>query len=154
MDIKLTKEQTKEKALRILEFRSHSERELRQKLMRAGAAEEDIDSAVEFLTEYGFLNDLKYATAKAKDLAHLKKFGRMRIRQDLKMRGISTEFIDEALAELEFDERETLLPLIEKKLNGDFERKSIERAIRYFSSKGYKYDDIKNCIDEIKKGYE
>ncbi len=154
MEKQLTKEQTKEKALRLLEFRSHSEYELRQKLTRAGALKEDIDSAAEFLTEYGFLDDLKYASAKARELANLKKFGRMRIRQDLKMRGIKPEYIDEALEELEFDERDTLMPLMEKKLKGDFEKKSIERAIRYFAAKGYKYDDIKGCIEELKKGYE
>lgn len=154
MDKRLTKEETREKALRLLEFRPHSEKELRAKLIRAGAEEEDIDDTVAFLTEYGFLDDLKYALIKARDLSALKKFGRMRIAQELKMKGIAAEYIEEAVSELDADERENLLPLMEKKLKGDFERKSTERAIRYFASKGYKYEDIKNCIDTLKKGYE
>ena len=150
MEQKLTKEQTREKALCLLEFRSHSKKELCDKLIRAGAAEEDIDETVEFLFEYGFLDDLKYAIGKARDLANIKKFGRMRIYRDLQSRGISAEYIEQALSELDFDEEETLLPLMEKKLKGDFEKKSIDRAIRYFAAKGYRYDDIKRCIDTLR----
>lgn len=146
----LNKEETKEKALRLLEFRSHSEKELRDKLFRAGAAAVDIDCTVEFLVEYGFLNDEKYAVSKAQDLAHLKKYGKKRIAADLKMRGIAAEYIDEALNLIEIDEKEVLLPLVEKKLRGDFERKSIDRTMRYFASRGYRFEDIKSCIDELK----
>ena len=150
MEKKLNAKETKEKALRLLEFRAHSEKELRDKLRRAGAEDEDIDSTVEFLTEYRFLNDEKYAIAKAHDLAHLKKFGKKRIASELKMRGIASEYIDEALENIEIDERETLLPLVEKKLRGDFERKSIDRTIRYFAAKGYRYEDIKACIETVR----
>lgn len=154
MEKQLTKEQTREKALRLLEFRSHSEKELRDKLVRAGAAAENIDETLEFLKEYGFLDDLKYALSKAKDLAAFKKYGRLRISAELKMLGICGEFIEEALSQIDINENEVLLPLMEKKLKGDFEKKSTERAIRYFAAKGYKYEDIKNCIDTLKKGYE
>lgn len=146
----LDKNETKEKALRLLEFRSHSEKELRDKLLRAGSNSEDIDSAVEFLTEYGFLNDEKYALAKARDLANLKKFGKKRIVSELKMRGIAPEYIEEALAATEVDEIEVLLPMLRKKLGGDFERKSTERAFRYFATKGYKFEDIKTCIEIVR----
>lgn len=150
MEKKLNAKETKEKALRLLEFRAHSEKELRDKLRRAGAEDTDIDSTIEFLTEYRFLNDEKYAIAKAQDLAHLKKFGKKRIASELKMRGIASEYIDEALENIEIDERETLLLLVEKKLRGDFERKSIDRTIRYFAAKGYRYEDIKACIETVR----
>ena len=52
MEKKLTFEQAKDKALRLIEFRSHSEKELREKLKHAGAEAEDIDSVVEFLLHY------------------------------------------------------------------------------------------------------
>ena len=50
----LTFDEAKDKALRLLEFRSHSERELSDKLKRAGAKEEDIDEILEFCRNYGF----------------------------------------------------------------------------------------------------
>ena len=146
----LTREETREKALRLLEFRSHSEKELRVKLIRAGAPDEAIDETVDFLLEYGFLDDQKYAIAKAQDLAKLKKFGKRRIYSELVSKGIALEYIEEALSLLEDDEEETLLPLVEKKLRGDFDRKSTERAIRYFAYRGYNIGDIKRCIETLK----
>ena len=44
-------------------------------------------------------------------------------------------------------------PLVEKRLKGDFEKKNIDKCIRYFMYRGYGFSDIKNCIDNIKEEY-
>lgn len=151
MEISLSYEQAKEKALRLLEFRSHSEKELSDKLKRAGASGEDIDRVLEFCRHYGFVNDRDYAIRKAKDLRNLKKFGKRRIYQELYTRGIASEFIDEAIEELDMsDNTEVLMPMVRKKLGGDFERKSVDRCIRYFLYRGYEFGEIKECIEQIK----
>ena len=103
---KLTYEKTKEKALRLLEFRSQSEFELKQKLIRAGGTE--IERVLDFCREYHFLNDGDYAKKCAKDLQHLKKYGVRRIKDELRARGLASELIDEAIAELEVDQGEEL----------------------------------------------
>ena len=147
----LTREETKEKALRCLEYRSHSEKELSDKLIRAGAAEEDILAVMAFLKEYGFIDDKKYAVHLARDMQNIKKYGKHRIVAELKFRGICSEFIDEAISELEEDEQDSLYPMVEKKLGMNFERKNIEKVVRYFSYRGYSYDDIKSCIERIRE---
>ncbi len=142
-------EAVKEKALRLLEFRSHSEEELRQKLKRQGASDEHIEDAIDFCRHYGFVNDERYAAAKAKDLMKLKKYGPRRIRADLKAKGISPELIETAMAELDEQESGTeLRKLVEKKLAGDFSPKSLNRCLRYFLYRGYELRDIRGCIDE------
>lgn len=146
----LSKGKAKEKALRILEFRSHSEKELWDKLIRAGAKPEDLPEIFEFLKEYSFINDGEYAKKLAKDLQHLKKFGLRRIREELKVRGISGEDLENAMLELEDNEEDQLLPLMERKLGGNFDKKNIDRAIRYFAYRGYGFDDIKSAIERIK----
>jgi regulatory protein len=150
----LTKSETKEKALRLLAFRSHSEKELLEKLKMAGAKMEDISSVIEFAKEYGFINDAEYAHHLAKDLQNLKKYGKRRIIAELKKRGISSENIDAAICELSDGEEEALFPLIERKLGGNFEKKSIDKAIRYFIYRGYDFDDIKACIEKIRQETE
>ena len=151
----LTKNQAKEKALRLLAFRSHSEKELADKLILAGAKREDLPYVLDFVKEYGFVNDEEYAEHLAKDLQNLKKYGQKRIYQELKKRGIAAEYIESALSELCGEETDMLLPLVERKLGGNFEQKSIDRAIRYFAYRGYDFDDIKACIEKIKeKGSE
>ena len=149
MEKKLNYEQSKEKALRLLEFRSHSEKELKDKLYRAGAEEDDIETVLEFCREYNFVNDREYARRKAADLRNLKKYGKHRIIAELKSKGIGSEYIDYALEEIDFDDNGMLYPLIEKKLGGDFSKKSIDRAIRYFIYRGYSISEIKECITRL-----
>lgn len=150
----LTYDQAKNKALRLLEFRRHSERELCQKLRQSGARDEDIEEIADFCRRYHFLDDREYAIKKAADLMNLKKYGKRRIVCELTAKGIGREEIDEALRHLEesSEEPETvLLPLVRKRLKGDFERKNIDKTIRYFSYRGYEFSDIKRCIERIKE---
>lgn len=149
MNNKPTKEDVKEKALRVLEFRTHSEHELREKLYRFGGDEEDINFAIEFCKEYGFLNDENYAMALARDLNSLKKYGKHRIKMELLKRGINSELAEAALYEIE-DNTEVLMELVSKKLKGSFEKKDTERAIRYFMYRGYSLADIKHAIERLK----
>lgn len=151
----LTYEAVKEKTLRLLEFRSHSEFELRNKLRMAQASDEHIDMAISFCKEYGFINDMAYATHKANDLINLKKFGLRRVKNELKAKGISEHIIDEVMANLNDEsEKDTLLPLVNKKLKDDFSDKNKDKCLRYFMYRGYDLYDIKNAISLIEEGFE
>lgn len=148
----LSYEAVKEKALRLLEFRSHSESELRNKLHMAQASEENIDKTIEFCKNYGFIDDKAYATHKANDLINLKKFGLRRIRSELKAKGIADYIIDDVIQNLDNDtEKDNLFPLIEKKLKGDFSDKNKDKCLRYFIYRGYDLYDIKNAITLIEE---
>lgn len=131
----------------------HSERELTDKLKKAGAKEYDIEEILDFCRNYGFVDDKKYALAKARDLKNLKKYGIKRIKAELYSKGIGAEYIEEAVAELDDDETDILLPLVRKRLGGDFDRKNIDKCIRYFLYRGYGFGDIKSCIENIKTEY-
>ena len=129
----LTYDAVKEKTLRLLEFRSHSEFELRNKLHMAQASDEHIDMAISFCKEYGFINDMAYATHKANDLIKLKKFGIRRVKSELKAKGIADYIIDEVINNLDDeDEKDALFPLVAKKLKGDFSDKNKDKCLRYF----------------------
>jgi regulatory protein len=148
----LNYDETKEKALRLLEFRSHSEKELTDKLKRAGSLDEDIEKTLDFCREYGFVNDALYAKRKAQDLQNLKKYGKHRIKAELKQKGIDAELIELALEELDDDEEDKLYPLVEKKLGGNFDKKNTDKCIRYFIYRGYSFGDIKSCIERAENG--
>ena len=92
------------------------------------------------------MDDRKYAIAKAKDLKNLKKYGKRRIKSELYSKGIDAEYVEEAVSYLDEDEEDMLLPLVEKRLKGDFEKKNIDKCIRYFMYRGYGFSDIKNCM--------
>lgn len=154
-DMPLTYEQAKDKALRLLEFRRHSEKELRAKLRRAGAEDDDIERIIEFCTEYKFIDDEEFARLKAADLKNLKKYGKRRIERELVAAGINPETVSIVMDELDFDDEEDrLYPLVEKKLGGEFEKKNIDRCIRYFMYRGYDFYKIKHCIEKAQYEHE
>ena len=141
--------EVREKALRLLEFRSHSEYELRQKLRRYGASDEHIDAALDFCREYRFVNDEQYAMSKAKDLMNLKNYGVRRIRSELRAKGLAPEYIEAAIEELDTEAAaEELKRLVKRKLAGDFSVKNLNKCLRYFIYRGYDIYDIRECIDE------
>lgn len=143
----------KERTLRLLAFRAHSEYELRDKLTHDGASEELIDAVIEFLYEYKLIDDRIYAERLANDLSNIKKYGRYRIIAELSRKGISREIISEVTDAMETDDEEQLLPLMERKLGGDFDQKSRDRAFRYFAARGYSFDDIKAAFNRLKDEY-
>ena len=147
---KLNFGQVKDKALRYLEYRAHSEYELYLKLKRAGADDKDLEGVMEFLREYRFVDDKEFSLKCARDMKNLKKFGKKRVRAELMKKGIAHEYIENAIEEIEWEDEDILYPMVKKKLSGDFERKSIERCIRYFSYRGYGFEEIKSMIEKIK----
>ena len=101
-------------ALRLITLRSHSEKELREKLRRkydADAAE----AAVERCRGAGFLNDEVFAADLAQELATKKRWGVMRIRQELYAKGIGRDLIDAAVDSLDVDFGENIRYIIENK---------------------------------------
>lgn len=147
---KLDYEQTKHKALKILEYRTHFESELKTKLKRAGAEDENVEMVMEFLKEYNFVNDSELSLKYAKDLKNLKKFGKKRVYAELIKKGVSAELAQNAIDELSWEDGDVLYRMIEKKLCGNTERKNIDKCIRYFLYKGYSYDEIKRALERIK----
>ena len=151
----LTYEQAKDKALRLLEFKRRSEKELRRRLLDAGADSGDIDMIIDFCKEYKFIDDEEFARLKAADLKNLKKYGKRRIERELAMLGIDSGTISSVMEELDFDDEEdALFPLVKKKLGGNFDKKSTDRCIRYFMYRGYDFYKIKHCMERAKEELE
>lgn len=150
MERSLNYEQAKNRALKILEYRSHSEREMRDKLKRAGAGSDDIERVLDFLREYRFVDDGDFAKRYARDLKNLRKLGKRRVRAELIKKGIAPELADDAVSELDWGAEDVLTPMVRKKLAGDFEQKSRDRCMRYFITRGYGFDEIKRAIENVK----
>lgn len=147
-------DETRERALCILDFRIHSRHELKTKLLQKGAKEDIAEDVLNDLEEYGIINDSEFARALIQHLAENKKYGARRIKAELARRGVANDIAAIAVEEYDFNEKEQLYPLVERKLNGDFEKKSIDRTVRYFANHGYSIGDIFSCINTVKENYE
>lgn len=140
-------------ALNSLDYRDHSEKEIRAKLLRKHDADY-VDEAVEKLIELDLVNDERYAENYAHELFEHKKFGKMRIKSELRAKGISADIANTAVEEL-FDEEEPdniqrIVDIIGKRyynrMNDEVGRKKVFSALQRM---GYSFSDIREAMSEF-----
>ncbi len=85
-------------AMKFLEHKMRTEKEMRTKLVSLGYAEEDIDGVVELLRSYHYIDDHHYALEYI-DFSSAKGRGRLRIKQELLQKGIDRETVEDAFVE-------------------------------------------------------
>ena len=141
-------EAAKEKALRLLEFRAHSEWELRRKLADAGAAQEDIEHVADFVREYHLVDDEAYAERLAADLANLKKFGKHRISAELSRRGIDRDMWDEVLDAAPRDDSK-IDKFISSRLTDPEDRDQVRKVSAALFRRGYSWEDIREALNRF-----
>lgn len=148
----------KETALRTVERSYKTEKEIRDKLLLKEFDEETIEKTVEFLKEYGFIDDLKFVRMFVKD--RIKNQGKNKIKYALLQKGINKYLIDEVFGELDRDDEiKRAIELCEKKYLSIIKRESDDFKIknkitRYLLGRGYDYDIAKECIREVYLKYK
>jgi regulatory protein len=101
---------------RFCAYRERCPQEVRRKLTELGVHGPDAEQIFEVLREDGFFDEERFALAFAGGKFRNNHWGRVRIRQELKMRGISPEIIAQALASIdEGDYLALLQKLLDKK---------------------------------------
>lgn len=127
-----------DKALRALAARSHSEKEIVNKLARAGYDEHEIAEAMAALSSHALVDDAAFAMEWAVSRAK-RGLGQRRIAHELREKGIDRETADAALAQIDEDTAlENARALAEKHLRrgGNAARR---RALDALSRRGFGY---------------
>ncbi|MDO5321486.1 MAG: regulatory protein RecX [Bacteroidia bacterium] len=113
--------------------------------------EGDSAAAEEMVAELvadGFVSDLRYASAFAREKASLTGWGPVKIRFALSAKHIGSDVIDEALGEIDTEKADARLErLIEAKrrsLEGDPQIRL--KLIKFALSRGYDYDTVKKFV--------
>ena len=128
--------------------------DVRKKLTTLGAAPDVQERIISRLTAERFLDEARYCHSFAKDKWRFNRWGRFKIRFELRRRELPRVLIEEALAEVidEEDYRAVLCELLSRK------RQSIRAApgmamavklIRYAENKGFERNLVFDCIREI-----
>lgn len=113
--------------------------------------EKQQDEIIKRLIKENFLNEERYAHAFVKDKFRYNKWGASRIRQELRMRNINENIIEDALTEISDDEViESLKKLVRQKrqtikAKSDYELRG--KLIRFAMSRGFSYSTISKVID-------
>lgn len=128
--------------------------ELNTKMISWGLDLEDRNRLLAELIASNFLNEERFAEAFTSGKVSIKKWGRIKIRIELKKRKISEYSINKALSLIDEDlYLENLRHLLEKKWISLSSEKNLYnkkmKVYRYLSSKGYETDLIKDCVEEL-----
>lgn len=139
-----------QKADRYIGFKMRTEKEVRNKLIEEGYSDEITERVIATMVKYKYIDDMSYAIMYAKDCRKLKKWGPERIKAELYKKGISTEYIDNALNESDTDDTtEIIETLLEKRIrNTPIDLKEKQKHINFLLRRGFKYDDIKAVIEK------
>lgn len=152
-----TLRKAKRRALYLLGSRQYCRGELLKKL-RQTYGEDIARSAVDYVTELGYVNDEEYAPKLAEYLIHTKRWGLRRTRYEMLRRGLDEELVDNALAEFSEEEiDEEITALLEKRYSAkiqDYDDR--RRTIAAFARRGYDYRAVKRCIEALleREGFE
>lgn len=137
-----------QKALDLLARREHSQKELKQKLMKRDFSAELIDDVLSEIAEQGWQSDLRFAedylSARKRDL-----YGPERIRMELSERGVSDDIIDSLLNVHDDEWFELARQLKLKKFGEAIPEEYAEKAkqMRFLQYRGFTLDQINQSID-------
>lgn len=82
-------------------YRERCPKEVRQKLKELGISAADAEQIFEVLQDDGFFNEERFALAYAGGKFRINHWGRVRIRQELRMRDIAPDLIQKALESID-----------------------------------------------------
>ncbi len=142
----------KERALYLLDNRDYSYAELFKKLSEN--YDEDICYEVlNRLAEIGCIDDRRYARYLAEKLCTVKKYGYFKAREEMRLKGLSRDIIEEALEDYSEDCSERLLELIDKKYARYLtDEKGVKKVKAALARLGYSFADINAAISEYTSG--
>ncbi len=138
-----------EKALYLLEYRARSKKELIDKVSEV-ASKETAEQTADRMEELGLIDDREFARVFVRQLFSVKKFGKRRVVQELRIKGISSEIIDEVIEEYEDEPIEKIKMLLEKKYRGFADDEKIKRrAVSALQRYGYSFDEIREGMSSF-----
>ena len=134
---------------RMCSRREYCVSDIRSKLMKELEGDtEKVESALAELKQERYVDDLRYATAYARDKASIAGWGSTKIRYMLSAKGIAKDIITEALNEVDDSKAssrlEKLLEHKYKSLKDDSQWKI--KLLRFALGRGYTYDEVNDLI--------
>lgn len=138
-----------EAAIRLLARREHSRLELARKLERKGHDPDDVTEALDTAEAEGLLSDERFAESYARARRE-KGYGPVRIRAELRERGVAGERAAQGLEALEEDWWSLAEAVRQKRFGRDKPREAAERArqSRFLQYRGFDAELVRRLLDE------
>ena len=117
------------------------------------ALREQAEGVADRLTGLGLLNDGEYAHMVARHYAG-KGYGLRKLRDELYRRGVPREYWEDALAEMETDERQIDKLARQKLREAEPTRENLKKVSDYLARRGYGWEEISSALERIREEYE
>ncbi|TZF83620.1 RecX family transcriptional regulator [Pedobacter sp. BS3] len=148
----LTKNQAIEKAEHYCAYQERSQQEVRDKLYDLGMNTSDVDDIISYLISTNFLNEERFALAYTRGKLRQKHWGRLKIKQGLKLKKVSEPLIRKAMRSIDADEyMDILSQILQKKASLLHEKDTFKRyykLMRFALSRGFETDLISDALKQ------
>lgn len=127
-------------------YQERSQQEVRDKLYEYGLHQNEVEDLITELIVTNFLNEERFAMAYVSGKFNIKKWGRIKIKQGLKLKKVPDKLIQKALNSIDGDKYlANILETAEKKSKVLTEKDPLKRKyklITYLQTKGFEKDLI------------
>ena len=127
--------------------------DIETKLAKYDLTEEEKTRILRHLVEEKYIDDGRYAEAYVRDKYRFNKWGRIKIAQGLRMKGIDRETIDTAMETIdEAEYLDILRGLIQSKRRSTKGKNDYEvngKLIRFATGRGFEFSAIRQCIKNV-----
>jgi regulatory protein len=127
-------------------YQERSQQEVRDKLYTYGLHEAEVEELISELISTNFLNEERFAMAYVSGKVNIKKWGRIKVKQGLKLKKVPEKIIVKALKSIDDEKYLTnLIATAEKKSSSITEKDAIKKKFKlvtYLQSKGFETDLI------------
>ena len=140
----------------IRQDRCHAE--VRNKLLKLKVYGQDLEEIMADLITDGYLDEERYARSYVRGKHKMNRWGRVKIRQGLKLKKVSEYCIKKGFEELNDSEyQETLATVLFKKLGYkvplELSYAEKQKLISFAINKGYEYEVIKMVLQDMEAGH-
>lgn len=133
-------------------YQERCQQDARDKLYEFGLWPEAVENIISKLIEENFINEERFAMQFVRGKFNIKKWGRIKIRTELKQKRVSEYCLKKAMQQIDEDEYlNTLKKLIENKRKLIKEKHPIKlkyKLMSYALSKGYERDLVMDVLNE------
>ena len=147
-------EKVADKMRRLCSRREYCVSDIRKKLMvQLEGKTDEVEQVLDALVREKYIDDLRYASAYARDKASISGWGSTKIRYMLSSKGVSSETIALALEEIDSGKAQNRLDkLMENKLRTLRDDPQCRlKMLRFGLGRGYAYDEVSSVVDGLLK---
>ena len=123
-----------------------TQKQIRDYLRKKEYSDDTIEFVMSKLVEYNYIDDQKYAQAYV--LTYGKKYGKLKLKSQLKVKGVSEEIIECVLEDNKVDSIESVASKYLKNKVMSYEVS--QKLFGFLYSRGYEFDEINSYINKLK----